>query len=210
MARATTTAPSPVAPATKTSTSSPAAPAAGKVKASHKARAGHLFVSATTHRRLPLFRYRPACEIFVQNLEFYRRKYGFRLHAYVLMPNHFHLLVDFPPNSSLVDFLRDFKSVVGLRIVQWAKGENLIKLLSHLAVSRVPRRRKDARHAVWQRDSHLTPLLSERIIRQKLRYIHENPVRAGLVAAPEDYPYSSARVYAGRGETGVKIDLLDV
>lgn len=210
MARATTSAPSPVAPATGKTTSSPAAPAAGKVKATHKARAGHLFISAVTHRRIPLFRYRHACEIFVQNLEFYRRKYGFRLHAYVLMPNHFHLLIHFPAHRILVDFLRDFKSAVGFQIVEWLKSENQERVLLRLAVSQSHRRRKDARYAVWQRDSYLTPLLSERIIRQKLRYIHDNPVRAGLASAPADYPYSSAGVYAGRGATGVKIDLLDV
>lgn len=168
-----------------------------------------MFISATTYRRIPLFRYRRACEIFFKNLEFYRRKYGFRLHAYVLMPNHFHLLIDFSPPRALVDFLRGFKSATGIQIVDWLKAENQKQLLSYLAVSKAPRRHKDARYSVWQRDSYITPLLSERIIRQKFRYIHENPLRAGLVVAAEDYSYSSAHVYAGSGETGVGIDFLE-
>lgn len=201
---------SPVAPATGKKGSSPAAPAAGRARASHKARAGHLFISANTYRRVPLFRYRRPREIVFENLEFYRREYAFQLHAYVLMPNHFHLLINFPSQRNLVDFLRDFKSAIGIQVVEWLKADNRKKLLSRLAVLRASRRHKDARYSVWQRDSYITPLLSARIIRQKFRYIHENPVRAGLVVVPEDYLYSSARVYAGRGQTDVGVDLIEV
>ena len=168
-----------------------------------------MFISANTYRRIPLFRYRRPREIFFENLQFYRGKYIFRLYAYVLMPNHFHLLIDFPAQRALVDFLRDFKSAIGIQIVDWLKADNRKELLSHLAVLQASRRYKDARYSVWQRDSYITPLLSVRIIRQKLRYIHENPVRAGLVVVPEDYPYSSARVYAGRGPTDVGVDLIE-
>ncbi|MFQ5817285.1 MAG: transposase [Terriglobia bacterium] len=190
--------------------SSPAAPAAGKLKATHKARVGFLFISATTYRRLPLFRYRRPCQIFFENLEFYHRKYNFRLHAYVLMPNHFHLLINFPADRRLADFLRDFKSAVGIQILDWLKTEGRTQLLSRLALNRSPQRRKDPRYAVWQRDSYITPLVSTKLLRQRLNYIHANPIREGLAATPEAYPYSSARAYTGKGLSLAKIDPLEL
>jgi putative transposase len=57
----------------------------------------------------------------------------------------------------------------------------------------------DRKYQVWQRNSLGIPLWSDKVIWQKLEYIHYNPVSAGLCLRPEDYKYSSARFYADRG-----------
>ena len=54
---------------------------------------------------------------------------------------------------------------------------------------------KDRKHQVWERNSLGVPLWSQEVFLQKLEYIHNNPVRAGLCRYPEDYKYSSARFY---------------
>ena len=55
----------------------------------------------------------------------------------------------------------------------------------------------DSSHQVWQEGFHPQQLYSEDVLRQKVDYLHHNPVRAGLVERPEDWFYSSARNYAG-------------
>jgi len=55
--------------------------------------------------------------------------------------------------------------------------------------------RKTGEHQFWERNALSFEILSEKVLIQKLRYIHENPVRAGLCIYPEDYKYSSALFY---------------
>lgn len=179
------------------------------MKVSNKGRCGFLFVSGSVNRRVPLFRHQEPCEIFLRALDAYREKFGFRVHAYVLMPEHYHLLLWFPPKGRFVDFLRDFKSLVGQRLVEWMRKEGMEQLLARFEVTRRPWRTKDARHCILQYGNYVKELAGGRILWQKIDYIHENPVRAGLVSKPEAYSYSSARAYTAREVGPVHVDVLD-
>ncbi len=207
--------PSPVAPATgkkalSLSPPSPEAPASGRIRGSQKARSGYLFISGSTYRRIPVFRFADPCRVFLNSLEAYRREYGARIHAYVLMPDHYHLLLWFPPERRPVDFLRDFKSLVGKRVVEWLQREKLERLLVRFQLKRALRRDRDARYCILQYNSHVKALSSSRALRQKIGYIHLNPVRERLATSPEAYAYSSARIYAGHGLSIVKVDRLEL
>ena len=167
-----------------------------------------MFLTGVTYKRIPLFRYRKPCQIFVEHLSFYRQKYGFKLHGFVIMPNHFHLLIHLPPHHELADFLREFKGSSAKQILDWIKRGDNKRLLSRLSLGGSPKRRKDSRHAVWQRNNYATGLLSAALVCQKLYYLHDNPRREGLVKRPEEYPWSSASIYAGGKDSAVEIDLL--
>lgn len=180
------------------------------MKGSKKAHSGLLFISGSTFRRVPVFRHKKASDIFLRALEGYRAKYELRVHAYALLPDHYHLLLWFPPKHELASFLRDFKSLVGRQTVDWLQCENLGELLSHLELKRDRRRGKDARYSILQYNSYIKGVRGSRALRQKLNYIHLNPVRAGLAQTPEAYLYSSARAYLGRGLSLVKIDRLEL
>jgi len=175
---------------------SPVAPATGKkIRASKKVQGGFLFLTANTHKRIPVFREPVLCEVFFRELDFYRNRYGFLLHAYVLLPDHFHLLLDFPPQKSFASFLRDFKSAIGRLVVDWLKENRRIALIEQLQLARPPMRRKDARFCVLQPNSYVRAVTSRTMFKQKLDYIHANPVREGLVERAVNYPYSSLRSY---------------
>lgn len=193
---------------TSNHTQSPVAPATGRTKkvyAGNKVQAGLLFLTANTHKRVPVFREHVAARIFFQELDFYRSSYGFKLHGYVLMPDHFHLLLNFPEENSFANFLRDFKSSVGKLIVDWAKRANRKALLQRLRLPDNPKRYKDARYRVLQPNSHVRLIMSISMFQQKLDYIHANPVRGNLVKWAIDYRYTSLRNYElGRG--AVRID----
>ena len=126
------------------------------------------------------------------------------------MPDHYHLLLWFPPDRGLANFFRDFKSLVGKRIVEWLRAEKLDKLLARFQLKRSPRRDKDARYCILQYNSYVKALDRSRPLRQKIGYIHLNPVRERLAPSPDAYPYSSARAYAGKGLSIVKVDLFDL
>ncbi len=179
------------------------------MKASKPSQCGFLFISGAVYRRIPIFRYDKPCEIFLQTLEAYRRRYAMRVHAYALMPDHYHVLLDFPVQHRLVDFLRDFKSLVGKQILEWIRQEGLSHLLASFQLSRSQHRERDARYCVLQYNSCVRTLPGPRALQQKLNYVHSNPVREGLSTTPEAYAYSSARAYAGKRLSVVKIDLLE-
>jgi REP element-mobilizing transposase RayT len=189
----------------RTQTPSPAAPAAGKrVYPSSKVQAGTIFLTANTHKRIPLFGIRAICNLFFQELDFYRTKYGFRLYAYALLPDHFHLLLWFPPDKGFAAFLRDFKSAVGRFVIDWAKT-NGSRLLNRLRLPTPPKRQRDAVYRVLQPNSYARAVTSRSMYDQKLDYIHANPLREGLVERAIDYPYSSLRNYE-LGEGRIAID----
>ncbi len=146
-----------------------------------------------------MFRDPRHCRIFLDNLRFYRRKYGYDVLGYVLLPDHYHLLLAVPPEVPLQSLLRDFKSSVGKQIIDSLKLRRLDSRLRRLRIARAPRRRRDAQFSVLQADNVVKRVVTERFFQQKLDYIHANPVRHGLVEKIIDYPFSSARWYEGDG-----------
>lgn len=97
-------------------------------------------------------------------------KYGAQVFAYCLMPDHIHILAALPSGVSLVDFVRQFKQLSAFR-------------LRRLAGKPV---------AVWQGRFFDHGLRREEAIEDIANYIWDNPVRAGIVARPDDYPYSGS------------------
>lgn len=177
--------------------------------ASKKTPSGCIFLTVNAYKRLPIFREPALCEIFFRELNFYRQKYASRLYGYVLLPDHFHLLLDFSTDKRLADFLRDFKSAVGRSVVDWAKGHNRTKLLAQFQLATSPRRTKDPSYCVLQPGSYARAVTSASMFRQKLEYIHANPVRECLVEKAIDYSYSSLRAYE-LGSGVVSIDRAEI
>ncbi len=134
------------------------------------------------YRREPLLAAPAAYSVFEQELEAVRRRYGFAVAGYVLMPEHAHLLVGEPSRSTL--------SVV----LQVLKQQTSRKLKQRGAVQ------------FWQRRYYDFNVWSEAKRVEKLRYMHRNPVKRGLVEKPEDWPWSSFRHYATGLEGMVEIE----
>lgn len=167
-----------------------------------------LFISGNVARRVPLFRLWPeANEIFLGNLIFYRKKYGFLLRGYVLMPDHY--LLTLKPGTSLVSLLRDFKSFVGKQIVNRLQVSDRFDLLQRFRIGVPPRRRKDPQYRILQADNNIVEVFTPEILRGKLQYMHNNPVKKGLVGQPGEWEYSSWGTYELGEETPVRIDRVD-
>jgi putative transposase len=125
-----------------------------------------------------------------------------RLFAYVIMSNHIHYIASAgKSNIFLSDILRDFKKFTSSRVKNiinddWESRRKWMNSIFTLAGTTNPAN-KDFQ--LWQNDNHPIELFSSELMSQKLDYIHNNPVRAGLVSNPEDWIYSSASNYAGMG-----------
>lgn len=134
------------------------------------------YLTFSCYRRQPLLD--PAARrLFEQALEAARRRYGFYVLGYVVMPEHVHLLVSESERAILATAVQAMKQSVARRRV--SGGEHFWQ----------------ARYYdfnVWSEDKRI----------EKLRYMHRNPVKRGLVPRPEDWEWSSFRHYA-TGEVGV-------
>jgi putative transposase len=131
---------------------------------------------------------------FLEALEHARVRFGFQLWAYVLMPDHVHLLVH-PGNTPerMSRFLQAVKERVARHAIRYLQA-NSPEWLARLTVREGTR----VRHRFWQPgggyDRNITSIEA---LRAMIDYIHANPVRRGLVAKAEDWQWSSARWYAG-------------
>ena len=126
---------------------------------------GTFFISTQTHNRRRLFQVDRTAHLFLETLQHYRREGHYKLRAFVVMPDHIHLLLT-PTNITLE------------RAVMLVKGG-----FSH---------RLHATHPIWQRGFTDHRIRDKQDYEAHRDYIHNNPVRARLCQLPEDFPYSSA------------------
>jgi REP element-mobilizing transposase RayT len=101
--------------------------------------------------------------------------------------------------------MNSLQSASGRKIIDWLRGSNLGSLLAKLALD--PPKKRAHTHAVWQPDFSAIDLWSPRFIRQKLHYIHMNPVRAGLCKHPAEWKWSSYRAYLPHEPGSVPIEI---
>jgi REP-associated tyrosine transposase len=109
------------------------------------------------------------------------------------MVNHIHTIWQMQAGTMRSSLQRDFLKFTAQKIQRDLKKKHL-NVLSHFLVNA-----KDRKYQFWKRNPLSVEIWSEKVLKQKLRYLHENPVRAGLCKFPEEYKYSSALFY----QTGI-------
>ena len=151
------------------------------------------FITSVTHDRQPIFRTDKLKEIACKALDEARRSAGLLYFGYAIMPDHFHIVTDGKRSPS--DTLRYLNGVTAKRVLDYLK-EN--EFTSSLLKLRETVKERGYKHSVWEHHSDKFLLTSEDMFMQKIDYIHNNPVKDGLVEKPEDYLYSSARIWNKR------------
>ena len=140
------------------------------------------FITLSCYQRRKFLDTPTAREVFEHELERVRHWYGFYLAAYVVMPEHVHLLISEPERSELAT------------VIQMLKQISSRKLRS----ADVPR--------FWQVRYYDFPVWSEKKRVEKLRYIHRNPVKRGLCARPEEWEWSSFLPWSTGCEGRVEVE----
>jgi len=151
------------------------------------------FATSAVVNWLPLFSKPDLAKVVFDSLEFLHAQRRLVLHAYVLLENHLHLV---GTSSSFSKEMKNFKSYTARGIVNSLKETGSKFYLEQLRLLKDPDK-KDQNYQVWQEGFHPQAILSDHMLRQKIEYIHYNPVRRGYVDQAEQWRYSSARQYAG-------------
>ncbi len=143
-------------------------------------------------------------QIIVESLKYCQVQKGLEIYAWVLMTNHLHMIVGMASNQSAIligDVLRDFKKFTSKAIVkamQDNETESRKQWLLDRCWFRGANDSKIKNYKFWQDGSYIETIHSYEFYKEKLNYIHMNPVRQEIVEKPEDYIYSSARNYCGQ------------
>jgi REP element-mobilizing transposase RayT len=149
-----------------------------------------LYITAVAKDRLPVFQTDAVKHVTCAAIDEARQSCGFLLFAYVIMPDHLHLLTDSPRKPSEV--LRFIKGTIAHRVIEYLKEKGYE---SSLAKLRHGEQARNYRHSLWQHETNVFQVFSGGVLVQKVNYLHQNPVRAGLVERAVDYRWSSARIW---------------
>jgi putative transposase len=161
------------------------------------------FVTCSCYRRLPLLGSARSRDVFVRMLEETRVRYQFALIGYVVMPEHFHLLIGEPRIGTPATVLQVLKQRVS-RALRRRKG----KASSRLQLRLWPDERA-TRRSFWQRRFYDFNVWSRKKKIEKIHYMHMNPLKRGLVSHPKDWRWSSFANYQGLPTAAIQIDAMD-
>lgn len=147
------------------------------------------FVTATVVQWIDVFTRKDYKDIVIDSLKYCQEQKGLCIYGWVIMSNHLHLIVSCKEGFELSDVLRDFKKFTSTQIVNAI--ENNTKESRKNWLLWLLKNKSDI--TFWQPGNHPEEIRSLDFFRQKLNYIHNNPVRSGIVDKEEEYIYSSAR-----------------
>lgn len=159
-------------------------------------RPDHLyFVTTSAVEHHHLFRRDITKRLMVDVLDCMRLRQRLQLYAFVLMPNHMHLIVQCRAEDPLADVVRDLKKQIADRLIRQYRVEGNRAALETLA-SGVTKPAKQ-RYKVWEDGYQAKDIFTPEFLRQKMTYVHDNPCQPHwqLAERPEDYMWSSARFY---------------
>ena len=149
------------------------------------------FVTGNFLNRQQVFTDPQCCRVFLEELQSLSNSWPSKLIAYVLMPDHFHLIAN-PRDGRIREFTGSLKSLTAKRIAQTTTKFDFPANEDGLQV--------------WQESFKALPLWSGWMIWQKINYIHANPVKAGLVKSVRDYEWSSFRSFYFREHQLIEVD----
>ncbi len=151
------------------------------------------FVTCTILHWLPIFTRQESVQIVIDCLKYLQKHHNLKLYAYVILENHLHMVVQ---SDDLVKTMKSFKQYTAKELLILLKKENAKTILEQLKFYKKVHR-KATNYQVWEEGYQPKLILNDKMMINKINYIHENPVKRGYVDEPKHWRYSSARDYEG-------------
>jgi REP element-mobilizing transposase RayT len=151
------------------------------------------FLTCTVVAWLPVFTRTESVKIVLDSWRYLQEHNRLVIYGFVILENHLHFVAS---AEDLAKEVGDFKSFTARRIIDLLERAKASTLLGQLEYYKA-HHKSDRDYQLWQEGSHPQMIPGEEMMRQKLEYIHNNPVKRGYVDDPTHWRYSSARNYAG-------------
>ena len=156
---------------------------------------GLYFVSFATVNWIDVFTRQLYYDVLAESINYCRTNKAMELYCYCFMPSHVHLIFR-SLNNDPSELLRDFKRHTSKKIIETIENnpqESRKEWLLWMFKRAGKKNASTSQYQFWQHHNKPIELWSEKVIKQKINYIHNNPVESGFVVYPEDWKYSSAR-----------------
>ncbi|MEQ9426088.1 MAG: transposase, partial [Cyclobacteriaceae bacterium] len=152
-------------------------------------------------------------DIVVDSLRYCQKEKGLELYAWCIMSNHVHLIIGTEGANKLEDILRDLKKYTSgqtISAIKESKEESRKEWMLWMFERAGSKNSNNKKYQFWQQDNHPIELSNNLMLESRLNYIHNNPVEVGLVLAPEEYLYSSAKNYCNlENEALLEVKLIE-
>jgi putative transposase len=160
-------------------------------------------VTFTVIHWLDVFIRREFRDLFLESVRYCQKHKGLEVYAYCIMSRS--------GEGTIQGIIRDLKKYTAVKLVKAIAAnpqESRKELLLWLFERAGKKNSNNTKYQFWIQDSHPIVLSTNRMQEQRLQYIHNNPVEAGIVLHPEDYLYSSARNYAELPDRLIEVKLI--
>ncbi len=160
------------------------------------------FITSTITNWIPVFTSKEYFDIIILSLKFCQEKKNLIIHSYVILDNHFHLICSNEKISNVISSLKMFTAKEILSKLNFDKKTWLLNQLSYWKKDY----KTESEHQIWQEGFHPKEILDDQMMKQKIEYVHYNPVKRGFVRKSEDWIYSSAHFYKTGVEEHIRIE----
>ena len=152
------------------------------------------FHTCTVVGWMPVFTRPETVQVLLDSFSYLQAHDDFSLYGFVILENHLHFVSSAADHAACI---KRFKSFTARAIIDLLEQKRVTMLLQQLAYYKA-HHKKGSHYQFWQEGSHPEEIFHEAMMREKLDYIHNNPVKRGYVADPCHWRYSSALNYAGK------------
>ncbi len=162
------------------------------------------FVTSTVVGHTKIFELEVLCNILIDNLKFYQNRGDFRIIAFVIMPNHFHLILKVSKKTTISKVIGNFKRITSRQISEKLIEINRNDIIKTLKEKSLEEPTNDSK--VWKYRFDCLVINSIETLNQKIEYIYYNPVKKKIVSNAEDWKYSSAGNYLNKSDCLIDVD----
>ncbi|HIE30337.1 TPA: transposase [Candidatus Poribacteria bacterium] len=149
------------------------------------------FMTVTTVNWIPIFTRPDTVKIILDSFDYLQKAHRLKLYGFVVLENHLHCITQ---SKDLAKTMSSFKSYTAKMIIRYLESQKANRVLDQLAFHKKAHK-KDRKYQVWEEGMHPQWIQNKEMLRQKLEYIHLNPVKRGYVDEASHWRYSNARNY---------------
>jgi putative transposase len=169
---------------------------------------GHAhYLTFSCYKRLWLFKDGNLCQLFVEHLQRASERHSFKLWAFVIMPSHVHILIRPHEGSPLSTILHSVKRTFSYHALEYLRADKPAVTANLIEGESAGK----PAYRFWQHGGgYDRNIVNEKSLRRAIDYIHNNPVRAGLVREPTEWRWSSARFWILGDMNPLQMDAIEV